>query len=193
MLPQSLTVNGREYAIDPTFQNCVTIMLAFEDVDLMDEVKLVVMLQRLFLEDVPLTETFVVAAREFLDGGEDGTVASSGRQQTGKPRLFSFGQDMKYIRTAIQRTHGVNLREASDLHWWKFLDMFMDLEEDCMFNRILQLRQQKIRGKLTKEEKKLWSEMADVLVLKTPEMIRAEAEAQAFEAELERLEALSGK
>lgn len=191
-LPTHLVVNGSEYTIDPSFSNCLQIMLAYEDGNLLDEVKVVVMLRRLYNSDVPLTEPFVTAASTFLDGEEE-PVGPGAPGRKNAPRLFSFGQDLKYIRAGIQRTHGVNLREVPELHWWKFLDMFMDMDEECMFSRILQLRQQKARGKLNKEEKKIWAEMSDILTLKTPEMLRAAAEAEAFEAELERLENLGGK
>ena len=45
--------------------------------------------------------------------------------------------------------------------------MFMDLKEDCFFNRILYLRRQKQKGKLTPDEQKTWYEMRDILDLES--------------------------
>lgn len=188
MLPTSLEVEGVEYAIDPSFETCLDIIRAYEDPDLLEMVKHRVMVKLLFLEPPPFCEETVRAAIKFLDGGDDTPFT----KPAGEPkRLFSFQQDMKFIRSAVQRTHGVNLRESSDLHWWKFLDMFMDLDENSMFSRILQLRHQKMKNKLTKEEKKLWAEMKDILVLKTPDMILGAEELSDAEKELARLESLA--
>lgn len=98
---------------------------------------------------------------------------------------------MPYIRAAIQKTHGVNLRECPDMHWWKFIDMFMDLDETCVFSRMLQLRSQHSKGKLTKEEKKLWNSMKDILVIRTPEMLAQAAQQDKVAAQLDYLEGLS--
>lgn len=189
MLPHSLIIGDKEYEINPSFDVCMRIILAYEDPDLMEHVKARVMFDLLFKDKPPMDEESLVAAASFLDGGESGTRSTS--ISSTAARLYSFTQDMQYIRAAIQRTHGVNLRECDDIHWWKFLDMFLELAEDTTFSRMIQLRHQKSKNKLTKEEKKLWDSMKDILVLKTPETRRAEVEAQVFEAELERLENLS--
>jgi hypothetical protein len=186
-LPYTLTVEGKTYAIDPSTSNCLNIMQAYEDFSLLDEVKHLVMVRLLYI-DTPkvITAEIVAEGVRFLDGGEDAKLDS-----TNQKRVFSFTQDMKYIRAAVQRTHGVNLREAEDIHWWKFLDMFIDLDEECIFSRMVQLRCQQAKGKLTKDEKKAWQAMKDILVLKTPESFSAELEKDEIEKKLEYLESLS--
>jgi hypothetical protein len=188
-LPYALTVEGKTYAIDPSTSNCLNIMQAYEDFSLLDEVKHLVMVRLLYV-DTPkvITAEIVAEGVKFLDGGEDIVEHAQNMK-----RVFSFTQDIKYIRAAVQRTHGVNLREADDLHWWKFLDMFIDLDEECVFSRMVQLRCQQSKGKLTKEEKKAWNSMKDILVLKTPESYQAEAARDAVEKQLEYLESLSLK
>lgn len=188
MLPTSLVIDDAEYRIDPSFENCLNIIQMYEDPELLDSTKVRTMIQLLFLDPPPLTTETLKEAVAFLDGGNDSVVPKAVANAS---RVFSFDQDMKYIRAAVQRTHGVNLREQSDLHWWKFLDMFIDLDEDTLFSRMLQLRHAKAKGKLTKEEKKLWAEMKDILVLKTPETLQAEIATDEIEKELTRLESLS--
>jgi len=62
--------------------------------------------------------------------------------------------------------------------------MFMDLKEDCFFNRILYLRSQKQKGKLTPDERKTWDKMRDVLELETENPADADENLQAFLQEL---------
>lgn len=189
-LPTELNIGGESYAIDPTVSNCLVIMQAFEDYELTSEQKVYILFDRLFEEMPPITEEIYRAAMVFLDGGESDK--GSG-QQRASTRYFSFTQDLKYIRAAIQRTHGVNIREKPDMHWWVFIDMFMDLDSDSFFAQMLQLRQKRAKGKLTKEEKKLWSEQREILTLKSPEAVAFEDEREAFEKELARLEGLANR
>ena len=198
MLPSTLVIDNTEYGIDPSFSNCLEIIRMYEDPDLLDEVKHAVAIRMLFNTQKvpPLCNETVEAMLWFLDGGESEigdtpNLATVARNQKSK-RVYSLDQDWRYIRSAIQRTHGVNLREQDDLHWWKFIDMFMDLDEDCTFSRILYLRVQKSKNKLTKEEKKIWADMKDILVIRSPESAQAAKEAAAFEDELKRLESLKG-
>lgn len=191
-LPISLEINGQSYGIDPSFGNCIRIIEAYEDYELMDETKPMIMLNLLFNDAVDFTEDFISAAVNFLDGRDESESINLKKATEPKKRLFSFTQDMKFLRAAIQRTHGVNLRECNDMHWWKFLDMFLDLDPECMFCQIIHLRMQKQKGKLTKEEKKAWVEMRDILVLQTPDSLRAASESEELEAQLQVLENLAG-
>lgn len=60
---------------------------------------------------------------------------------------------------------------------------FMELPEDCMMTRIIYLRTQQAKGKLTKEERQQWYEMRDILELP----IELTAEEQAARDEFMRL------
>ncbi len=181
-LPTAVRVDGEVFPIHADYKTCLKIMLAFEDRELNLFEKQSVMLTLLFGERIPEnTAEALRLAVKFLNCGEESSEKESVTEHCG--RLFSFEKDAQYILTAVNQTHGVNL-ERENPHWWKFVYMFMDLKEDCFFNRILYLRSQKQKGKLTPDERKTWDKMRDVLELETENPADADENLQAFLQEL---------
>lgn len=161
-LPSALRVDGKVCPIRADYRTALKIMLAFEDKELSDFEKQAVMLSLLYEEIPENTAEACRMAVKFLNCGEESANEESVVSNCG--RLFSFEKDAKFILTAINQTHGVNL-ERENPHWWMFVYMFMDLKEDCYFNRILYLRRQKQKGKLTHEEQKIWNASKEILGL----------------------------
>lgn len=181
-LPTALKVDGTIYPIHSDYRTCLKIMLAFEDKTLSIFEKQSVMLSLLYGENIPpnVGEAMRMAVK-FLNCGEESTNEESVATKSG--RLYSFEKDAQYILTAVNQTHGINL-ERENPHWWLFVYMFMDLKEDCFFNRILYLRQQKQKGKLTAEERKTWNEMRDILELSSENPVDSDENLNQFLNEL---------
>ena len=70
------------------------------------------------------------------------------------------------------------------LHWWKFCYLFLDLDPDCMFQQMLHLRQQKQRGKLTKEEQAIYYRLRDILDLPQEKDAQTRSAEEEFMAKL---------
>lgn len=160
--PTSVKVNGEIYKINSDYRTCLKILLAFEDNELSNTEKQWIMLNLLYGENIPsdITAACRIAVK-FLNCGEEENEESV----TGNcGRLYSFDKDARYILTAINQTHGINL-ENENPHWWMFVYLFMDLKEDCYFQKILYLRRQKKLGKLTKEEREIWNASREILEL----------------------------
>ena len=159
-LPESVLIDGEEYAINTDYRVGLKIMMLFEDPDFSPREKAALMLRLLY----PVIPTNIGKAQElairFLDCGETREPVP-----TDAPRRYSFHKDAKYIYTGIQQTHGIDLESVGYLHWWKFVYLFMDLSGECMFSRILDLRKRRAEGKLMPEEKRFCSEIKDVLDL----------------------------
>lgn len=179
--PSSVEIDGVEYGVNSDFRVGVDIMLAFEDDSLTAYEKQLVMLQLLYEETPPDPVKAQDMAVLFLNCGEDG------EGQGGEPpqRLYSFAKDAKYIYSAIRQTHGIDL-ETVDMHWWKFCYLLLDLDSECFFQQIIHLRRQKRAGKLTKEERIIYSRMQDILELNT------ERDAEYKQAEQEFMAQFSG-
>lgn len=167
--PEAVRIDGEVYPLNTDFRVGVRIMMAFEDPDLTEFEKQVVMCGLLYQKMPPDFERACAAAVKFLDCGETRTTEEEDGPQ--KPRVYSFTKDAKYIYSAVLQTHGVDLQTVNGLHWWKFCAMFYDLREDCAFQSMVSLRRRHSKGKLTKEEKQVWYEMRDVLSLeaRTPD------------------------
>lgn len=172
-LPEAVEIDGKVYDLDTDFRTGIDIMIAFEDPELITNEKMAVMIHLLY-KGIP--ENLEEACRQgikFLDCGEEVREGSSTGSEP--DRLYSFAKDSRYIYSAIKQSHGIDLEEVEYLHWWKFSYMFLDLREDCLFRQIIDLRQRRLRGKLTVEERNAWAERADILEL--PEYISPEEKA----------------
>lgn len=156
--PTEIVVNGVEYPVNADFRNCMNIIAAFEDEELTEGEKVYILLDGLLGEVPSDTGAAIQAAIDFLDCGDSLKDSPSGR-------MYSLDQDSKFIRSAIEKTHKIRLRDM-DLHWWEFCYMFLDLDEDSFFSKLLGIRYRKKRGKLTKEDRQFIQENADIVEIK---------------------------
>lgn len=175
-MPTIAEIDGIDYELDADFRTVLKIMLAFEDMKLTKQERILVMLRLLFKDNIPkdikkASET----ASTFLNCGNISTGGESEQEQ----RVFSFEKDASYIYTAINQTYNTDLETVPFLHWWKFCYMFRDLKEDCFFTKLVDLRNRKNKGKLSKEEKEYCYKIKDIIDLpqtRTVEEIEAENE-----------------
>lgn len=181
--PTSVEINGKEYALNTDFRVGLKCILAWEDPELTAREKTLVMLRLLYKEIPPDTQKACELAVYFLNCGEekdDGEAAESPVR-----RVYSFTKDAKYIYSAIRQTHGIDLETVEYLHWWKFCYFFLDLDPDCMFQQMLHLRQQKQRGKLTKEEQAIYYRLRDILDLPQEKDAETRSAEEEFMAKLQ--------
>lgn len=163
-LPTAVKVDGLRYEINSDFRNCLKIITAFEDSELLPQEKQLIMLKLLFGDNIPpdLEQACRVGIK-FLNCGEE--IEESKESAACGGRLYSFEKDARFIFTAINQTHGIDLESIDYMHWWKFCWLFMDLKEDCFFSRMIYLRQQKKKGKLTPEEWRVWKAAENIFDL----------------------------
>jgi hypothetical protein len=102
-------------------------------------------------------------AIKFLDAGVEQNQGDTAGE--GEGRIFSFTQDATYIYSAIRQTHGIDLEQETYFHWWKFLALFYDLDPECFFHRIINLRRAKRKGKLTREEQEYYLRIKHIVDL----------------------------
>ena len=163
-LPTKTIIDGKEYNLKTDFRNCLKAIMAFEDEELTGSEKAVIMLQLLYEEIPENLDEAVKKAILFLDCGEQEEDKKVGSQKSSN-RLYSFSKDAKYIYSAIKQTHGIDLENVEYLHWWKFVYLFLDLNPDCFFCKIMDLRNKKRKGTLSKEEKKAYMQLYDIVNL----------------------------
>lgn len=160
--PTKIKVNNKILNINSDFRNCIKIIEAFEDEDLLDEEKYLILIKRLYIdevEDEDLQEA-IIKGIKFLDLGEENK-----NNEENLKRLYSFAKDDNYIYTGIRQSHNIDLNSIEYLHWWNFVYLFLDIGQDCMFNQLVYYRKRKNEGKLTKDEKKVYISMRKILDL----------------------------
>lgn len=154
-LPNAIEIDGQEYEINSDFRSCLKIITAFEDGELTDVEKQMILIKILYKEVPVSLEQAILKGIKFLNGGKDEAKEESG------PRLYSFEQDASYIMAAFKQTHNIDL-DTADLHWWKFMALFMDLGPDTTFSNLVSLRKRIKTGKATKEERQAAREIWDI-------------------------------
>lgn len=161
-LPTKLKVNDKIYDINYDYRTVLRIMLALEDNNLYNEEKAYIMLKLLYKEDIPEedVEEAIKKAILFIDLGKENTNESNNQS-----RIYSFTQDGNYILTGINSTHHIDISEHPNMHWWKFMALFMDMNTECFFSELVYYRKRKQEGKLTKEEKQQYNKIKDLIEL----------------------------
>ena len=170
--PTKVRINEEIYDLNTDFRVGLNIMLLYEDKSLNDYEKTDIMLELLYKKEIPieLRETAVAKAMLFLNAGDSKKDSNDDEGYNIKPkRVYSFTKDAKYIYSAIKKSHGVDLENIEYLHWWKFVYYFLDLDEKSFFSQMIYLRNQRNKGKLTKEEKVVYANLEDVLELENNE------------------------
>lgn len=170
-LPTAVEISGVEYELNTDYRVGLQIMTAFEDPDLTGFEKQAVMLQLLYPVVPSDAQRAAELAVKFLNCGQE---PKQSDDEPDTARYYSWTQDARYIMSAIEQTYHIDLSTAK-LHWWRFSYMFLDLHEDCFFSRLIYLRKQKAKGKLTKEEKEWYYSMREVVDL--PEIYTSEEQA----------------
>ena len=155
-LPETVTVTHTEYPIRYDYKSCLRIILAFEDDTLTPQEKQAVLLRTLFVDMPTDIKAAVEKANLFLNGGE------TAEEDKNPMRLYSFAKDANLIFAAFRQTHNIDL-QTDNLHWWKFLALFMDLGQDTTFCQLVALRRRLKTGKASAEEKQAAREMRELI------------------------------
>lgn len=156
--PTKIRIDNTDYEVNSDYRNCLKIILAFEDEELTIEEQYYIMLNLLYKEMPENIELAIEKAILFLNCGEEYEALES-------KRTYSFNKDSKYIYSAMNQTHNIDLESIEYLHWWKFVFLFMDVDKDCTFSYITSLRYKKNNGKLDSFDKKIWIEMREIVDL----------------------------
>lgn len=157
-LPDCVEIEGIVYDINTDFRACLRAILAFEDNELTDYEKQIVMLRNIYPAIPNNLEEAARQAIKFLNGGREIDTEAV------PDRLYSFNKDANYIFAAFQQTHGIDLEETR-MHWWKFLALFMDLGGETTWANIVGIRKRLQDGTATDEEKKMAWELNEILEL----------------------------
>jgi hypothetical protein len=167
--PSAISVNGKVYPANTDYRVGINIILAFEDPELIDAEKQMVLLEALYKDAIEPEnlEQAVKQGIKYLNGGE----LSEEEETDGLGlRLYSFSQDANYIFAAFRQSHGIDL-ETEKMHWWKFIAYFMDLGSNTTFSNLIALRQRLQTGKASKEDRQMARDLGKIVELPSNEFL----------------------
>ena len=173
-LPDTITVDGREYAIHTDFRDWIRFceMLLDEDLTKVEKAYISMMLFKEQPEDVAksvkaLTNFYLMAEpeedqEELTEEVEEHTEET---EVTPKP-VYDWTVDSAYIIGAFQKTYGIDLTNIKYMHWWRFKALFTSIIEFDLEERIgyRALDTSKIKDK---DERKRLDRIKKSLMLKT--------------------------
>lgn len=172
-LPTKIKVNDKIYDINYDYKTAILTLQCFEDEELDIYDKAEIVLKNIYKnQSIPkedIEEAYKKAIK-FLDCGNEY------KEEKIEPRVYSFVKDENYIFSGINSSHGINLLKEKDLHWWVFMSLFMDMNDKCFFSEIVYYRKRKNEGKLTKEEKRNYLKIKDLVDLDSHKTISKEKE-----------------
>lgn len=176
--PEAIAVGEQILDIDYDYRNCIRIITAWEDEYLTNEEKIYITLDLLYNienDEIEDKELAFEKACLFLNSGEQNEATND----KPKKRVYSFEKDNKYVYSAIDGVLDGRLSDNKPVHWWLFGMAFMEIPESCMLSKIIYLRTQKNKGKLTAEEKKMYKENIEIFEIDpNPETVLTEVECE---------------
>lgn len=169
-LPTTLCIEDREYKIRTDYRIALTIFEAFNDIELKDNEKAMVMLNLLY-EIVPDNiEEALKKASWFLDGGKQYEEFNKTK------KVMDWEQDESIIFSAVNKVAGYETREKEYIHWWTFLGYFSEIGEG-LFSTVINIRQKKNKGKkLEKYEQEFYKNNKQLIDLKEKYSTEEQAE-----------------
>lgn len=177
------------YPIDTDFQTGIQISQCFDDDELSTREKLITSLCLLFPDEdnrPPLSEAQEALEWYMTDFNHD---KHSGKK--GMKKLMDFDVDQWRIYAAFLSQYGIDLN-TTKMHWFVFMGLLGNLEESS-FSRVIDIRQKKITGKMSPEERKHLAEAKKVYELGTHEEPLTEAEKEENAEALELFNRLRNK
>lgn len=167
------------FDISVSFRSILDIFSVINGTLFTDREKNICMLRMFYLDNVPSDhQTAQEMALEFMACGK-GMVKSKSTE----PCYYSWTQDGDYIYAAINQSFNGILDNDPDLHWWKFVNCFMNIGENCRINEIICNRAAHYKNKATKEQKESRRLYPEIYILREHRKTNTEATDRAKELE----------
>lgn len=175
VLLDPLPTDYKGFPIDSDFQIGIQIWQIMEEEELTQQERMSICLSLLFLDEdedgnalpVPELQTAIEGLQWFLsDWYHDNS------NNKDKTKVTDYDIDQWRIYSAFRTQYGINLN-TDKLHFWEFMGLLTTLDE-CAYTRVISIRQQKFRPKMSAEEKKALKEAKAIYSLDTLEELSSE-------------------
>lgn len=101
----------------------------------------------------------------FYKGGNKIESKSNRKEVEGNKQIYSYEFDAEYIFSAFMQQYKIDLNSIKYLHWWKFRALFINLNEDVLFSKIMKYRATELKDIKDKEMKKFYKKMKKIYAL----------------------------
>lgn len=154
-LPCTVRIDKKDVSINTDFRASIEFELIMQDDMLSDEEKLIKILL-LYYNQIP--ENINEALEQCLWFYSCGKL---GKKRKSSKTLYRFDTDAEYIYSAFLAQYGMDIVDIPYMHWWKFRSLFLGLDEENEFVKIMGYRGIEISGKMTNEQKRFYKKMKE--------------------------------
>ena len=138
-LPETVTVNGKEYPIASDFRIGIIFEKILHDDELDNEQIVYTALNLYYIDERPdsIADALDGIMYFYSCGAKKKDQEKTPKAQSiNQPRIYDFDYDADYIFAAFLTQYGIDLNELDYLHWWKFQALFKSLESH---NKIVEI------------------------------------------------------
>jgi hypothetical protein len=130
--PELITIDGVDYEINTDYKYALACFQCINDKEISDTERAYGIIGILYKEEPTDLKEALRMAIKYLRCGKD-------TPQDDTPPDMSFEVDENYIKTSFMSDYRIDLDEAK-MHWWKFCNLLQGLTDDCILNRIRDIR-----------------------------------------------------
>jgi hypothetical protein len=145
---------GEVFHIDMSFDNILRLFEMFEDDLLMEIEKPFIAIQILIEEETEnifdsydeVYELFKYLLKEFLD------IDLDSKNDDDQTKIYDFKKDAEIIFASFYAEYNIDLLEMQGkLHWFKFLALLNNLDDESKFKQVIEIRTMKIPKESSQE------------------------------------------
>ena len=179
-LPESVSINGKEFKINADFRSSILFELMMQDSEIEESEKALNAIDLYFMNDAnsdknidgDMLKELIEAIMWFYScGKEDNRDKKEDEEVQGEAPIekneliYNFDYDDEYIYSAFLTQYNIDLNSIDRLHWWKFRAMMKGLNSDLQFVKIMGYRAIEITSDMSKSEKKHYTKMKKIYAL----------------------------
>ena len=130
--PDCITVDNIDYDINTDYRYALACFNTINDMELSDYERSYGVIGLLYKEEPSnLAEALRMAIKYLRCGKEN-------RPTDRKPDM-DFEYDIDYIKSSFLSDYRIDL-DTTEIHWWKFCNLLQGLTDDCILNRVRDIR-----------------------------------------------------
>ena len=133
-LPDEITVDGKQYALDLDFRNVLRMTEIMQRDDLLAEARNYLSLSCIMPRIPNNTAEAMKAINNLLFPAKDGKKSEDKGQ-----KVTDYDQDADMIRAAFMQSYGINLWREK-LHWFEFTALLANLPEGSRYTDVVSIR-----------------------------------------------------
>ena len=130
--PELITVDGVDYEINTDFRHALACFECINDPELNEMQRGYGIIDILYKEEPENAEEALKMAVRYLQCGKE-------NEESDRKPDMDYQHDENYIRSSFMSDYKIDL-DDTEMHWWKFCNLLQGLTDNCILNRVRDIR-----------------------------------------------------